>query len=99
MPPAINNGRSRAHAQVRTFSGTEPLAVQLSEFRAAQRFMAHGRSDFFEGIRAALIDKDKQPKWEPATLAAVRAADVEEYFAPIGGRELQFLLGTAQACL
>ena len=71
---------------------TECLAA---EFRAAQRFMEHGRSDFFEGIRAALIDKDKQPRWEPATLAAVRAADVEEYFAPLsGGRELQFLRGT-----
>lgn len=27
--------------------------------------------DFFEGIRAAVIDKDKQPRWNPATLAEV----------------------------
>jgi len=39
--------------------------------------------DLVEGIRAQLIDKDRDPKWSPATLAAVTAADVEAYFAPV----------------
>ena len=39
--------------------------------------------DLVEGIRAQLIDKDRNPKWSPATLAAVTAADVEAYFAPV----------------
>ena len=38
--------------------------------------------DLVEGIRAQVIDKDRNPKWSPASLAAVTAADVEAYFAP-----------------
>lgn len=36
--------------------------------------------DFFEGIRAAIIDKDKNPKWNPATLSEVTNQMVEKYF-------------------
>ena len=39
--------------------------------------------DLVEGIRAQLIDKDRNPKWSPAQLSAVTAADVEAYFAPV----------------
>jgi enoyl-CoA hydratase len=39
--------------------------------------------DLVEGIRAQIIDKDRNPKWSPATLAAVSAADVDAYFAPV----------------
>lgn len=39
--------------------------------------------DLVEGIRAQLIDKDRNPTWSPAQLAAVTAADVEAYFAPV----------------
>jgi enoyl-CoA hydratase len=39
--------------------------------------------DLVEGIRAQLIDKDRNPKWSPAQLPAVTAADVEAYFAPV----------------
>jgi enoyl-CoA hydratase len=45
--------------------------------------------DFVEGIRAQVIDKDRNPKWSPALLAAVTTADVEAYFAP-ADRELEF---------
>jgi enoyl-CoA hydratase/carnithine racemase len=45
--------------------------------------------DFIEGIRAQVIDKDRNPKWSPASLAAVTTADVEAYFAP-ADRELEF---------
>jgi enoyl-CoA hydratase len=39
--------------------------------------------DLVEGIRAQLIDKDRNPKWSPPSLAAVTRADVEAYFAPV----------------
>ena len=38
----------------------------------------HG--DFAEGIRALLIDKDKQPKWNPATLDGATAEWVSKIF-------------------
>nr|WP_128617643.1 enoyl-CoA hydratase/isomerase family protein [Mycobacterium lepraemurium] len=39
--------------------------------------------DLVEGIRAQLIDKDRNPQWSPARLADVTVADVEAYFAPV----------------
>lgn len=36
--------------------------------------------DFFEGIRAAIIDKDKNPKWQPALLQDVTEKMVGKYF-------------------
>ena len=39
--------------------------------------------DLVEGIRAQLIDKDRNPNWSPASLAGISGADVEAFFAPI----------------
>jgi enoyl-CoA hydratase len=58
------------------------------EYRLTQHMMA--AHDFYEGVRAALIDKDRAPRWRPASLAEVSAAMVEAYFAPLGDRELRF---------
>ncbi|MFD7236861.1 enoyl-CoA hydratase/isomerase family protein [Streptomyces syringium] len=44
--------------------------------------------DLVEGIRAQVIDKDRAPRWSPATLAEVGEADVARFFAPLGAREL-----------
>lgn len=52
------------------------------EFRLSQHFMRPG-SDFREGIRATLIDKDGNPQWNPATLKEVTDELVESYFEPI----------------
>ncbi|MEV3970424.1 enoyl-CoA hydratase/isomerase family protein [Streptomyces sp. NPDC050698] len=44
--------------------------------------------DLVEGIRAQVVDKDRRPRWSPATLADVTDADVERFFTPLGEREL-----------
>lgn len=56
------------------------------EFRMVNRVIA-GR-DFYEGVRATIIDKDNAPKWRPDALALVRDADIDAYFAPLPGAEL-----------
>ncbi len=40
------------------------------------------QGDFAEGVRAAIVDKDKSPRWNPASLAEVDAAAVQRFFAP-----------------
>jgi enoyl-CoA hydratase len=52
-----------------------------AEFRIVSR-VAYGH-DFYEGIRAVIIDKDNRPRWQPATLAEVTAESVERHFAPL----------------
>jgi len=59
------------------------------EYRLSQAAMRSG-SDFYEGIRAVLVDKDHAPKWSPATLGAVDAALVDGFFAPLGKYDLTF---------
>ncbi|OMC43295.1 enoyl-CoA hydratase/isomerase family protein [Mycobacterium sp. IS-1264] len=55
--------------------------VLIQDYRVSS---ASARShDLVEGIRAQIIDKDRNPKWSPATLDAVSAADVDAYFAPV----------------
>ena len=39
-------------------------------------------------MRAALIDKDGKPKWQPARLEDVTPAMVDDYFAPMGAEDL-----------
>ncbi|GAA0494322.1 enoyl-CoA hydratase/isomerase family protein [Streptomyces sp. NPDC046215] len=53
-------------------------------------------ADLVEGIRAQVIDKDRNPRWSPATLAEVGEADVARYFAPLGDRELSLAAGSPQ---
>jgi enoyl-CoA hydratase len=58
------------------------------EYRMTQHVMAG--HDFFEGIRALLVEKDNRPRWEHASLEAVSAAEVARYFDSLGERELRF---------
>lgn len=56
-----------------------PLKVILEHDRIlSQHFMEN--PDFFEGVRALLIDKDHHPHWSPQTIKDVSTAQVESYF-------------------
>jgi enoyl-CoA hydratase len=54
---------------------------------ALEIFINH---DFPEGIRAAVIDKDRSPKWKPDSLAGVTSEQIDAYFVPRGDDELVF---------
>jgi len=70
-----------ALAQMRRGRDWSFAQCMRAEFRIASR-AAYGE-DFYEGIRAVIIDKDNAPRWRPATLAEVSDASVEHYFDPI----------------
>ncbi|MBI1216596.1 MAG: enoyl-CoA hydratase/isomerase family protein [Alphaproteobacteria bacterium] len=74
--------------QIRQGASLSFESVMTMEYRLSQ---ACARShDFYEGIRAALIDKDRQPKWDPARVADVDDALIEGYFKPLGENDLAF---------
>jgi len=75
-----------ALAQVRRGKTWDFETCMRAEFRIVSRVI-HG-SDFYEGVRAVIVDKDNKPRWRPATLAEVSDADVERHFAPLGAEEL-----------
>jgi len=56
-----------------------------TEFRIVSRVI-HGH-DFYEGVRAVIVDKDNAPNWRPATLAEVSDAEIARHFAPLPGGE------------
>ncbi|XP_026768411.3 3-hydroxyisobutyryl-CoA hydrolase, mitochondrial [Pangasianodon hypophthalmus] len=94
-----------AQKQVETLSKMSPTSLKLTfrqlqagaslslqevlvmEYRLSQACMRG--HDFYEGVRAVLIDKDQSPKWKPATLAEVSEQCVEESFASLGEKDLK----------
>lgn len=78
-------------ASLRSARGLPSLEAALEqEYRVSLRSLrAH---DFAEGVRAQVIDKDRQPRWSPPTLDGVDRAQVASYFAPLDSDEPQFAL-------
>ena len=75
-----------ALAQVRRGKAWDFETCMRAEFRIVSRVI-HG-SDFYEGVRAVIVDKDNKPRWRPATLNEVSEAEVERHFAGRGADEL-----------
>jgi enoyl-CoA hydratase/carnithine racemase len=70
----------------RTSSSLEECLVR--EYRAALEVFRS--DDFREGVRAAVIDKDRNPRWSPAVIEDITPEMVAPYFAEIGADELVF---------
>ncbi|HAL22363.1 MAG TPA: hypothetical protein DCP40_06520 [Stenotrophomonas sp.] len=62
----------------RRSAGQDLASVYRLEYITALHCAAHG--DFAEGIRALLIDKDRNPQWNPATLAEASTAWADTFF-------------------
>jgi enoyl-CoA hydratase len=78
---------SIALAAIRRITPESTLEDALNqEYRVGLRILEG--PDIVEGIRAQVIDKDRNPAWSPASLEEVTRDDVEAYFAPLGNREL-----------
>ena len=77
----LRNLRSAA-----AFNRVEQSFVQ--DYRIALACIAG--HDFIEGIRAAIIDKDRKPHWRPDTIEAVTRDIVDRHFRSVGDLELRF---------
>ncbi|MGU3361561.1 enoyl-CoA hydratase/isomerase family protein [Methylobacterium sp. M6A4_1b] len=76
------------HEQMRRGARSSFAEAMLTEYRMVGALMRG--HDFFEGVRAAVIDKDGAPAWNPATLEAVDPAGIAAAFAPSAGPEPVF---------
>lgn len=70
-----------AHAQMQRGAQWSFVQCMQAEFRITSRMLLG--HDFYEGVRAVIIDKDNQPHWQPTRLVDVTAAEVDRYFAVI----------------
>jgi enoyl-CoA hydratase/carnithine racemase len=70
-----------AFRQIREGKALDFDACMRMEFRMVSRVIA--AHDFYEGVRATIIDKDGAPKWQPDSLVRVSDTAIEAYFAPL----------------
>jgi enoyl-CoA hydratase/carnithine racemase len=59
----------------------------VTEFRLSQHFVE--QPDFFEGVRALLVDKDQKPVWIPSSLSEIDQDAISWYFEELGEKELK----------
>jgi enoyl-CoA hydratase len=76
-----------AHEQMVRGAGLDFPAAMALEFRIVSRILQG--HDFYEGVRATIIDKDGAPRWDPSTLEGVGDALIAPYFADLGAQELE----------
>lgn len=74
------------HRHIRDCRSLDLRETLIQDYRLAWRCLE--APDFAEGVRAALIDRDRAPRWSPAGLEDVDEAAVARYFAPLGAEDL-----------
>jgi enoyl-CoA hydratase len=77
-----------AHRQMAIGASLSFEEAMAMEFRIVSR-ICRGH-DFYEGVRALIVDKDNKPQWRPDAPEQVSRAAVDAYFAPLGESELTF---------
>ncbi|XP_076603043.1 3-hydroxyisobutyryl-CoA hydrolase, mitochondrial [Chaetodon auriga] len=100
------DGSEFANKQAQTLSRMSPTSLKITykqlqegatlslsevlvmEYRLSQACMRG--CDFYEGVRAVLVDKDQNPKWNPSTLEEVSDQAVEQCFSSLGEKDLTF---------
>ena len=100
------NGSNWALKTLETLSKKSPTSLKLTfqqmrrgaqsnfdecmrmEYRMVTRTM--DGHDFYEGVRAVIVDKDNAPKWVPDSLEHVSDSEIDAYFAPLGKSDLHF---------
>ncbi len=58
----------------------------IMEFRICQSMMA--KHDFYEGVRANLVDKDRKPKWAPPNIEMLDESHISDHFKSLKQKEL-----------
>jgi enoyl-CoA hydratase len=76
-----------ALAQMRRGAALSFEAAMAAEYRIVSRVVAG--HDFYEGVRATIIDKDGAPAWRPSRLEDVDAGRIEAHFESLGSNELE----------
>lgn len=100
------DGSEFAKKQAETLSKMSPMSMKITykqlqagaalsladvlvmEYRLSQACMRG--CDFYEGVRAVLVDKDHSPKWNPSTLEQVSDHSVDQCFSSLGEKDLTF---------
>uniref|UniRef100_A0A3Q1F8U6 3-hydroxyisobutyryl-CoA hydrolase n=1 Tax=Acanthochromis polyacanthus TaxID=80966 RepID=A0A3Q1F8U6_9TELE len=100
------DGSEFAKKQAETLSKMSPMSMKITykqlkagatlslqevlvmEYRLSQACMRG--CDFYEGVRALLVDKDHNPKWNPSTLEEVSDHSVDQCFSSLGEKDLTF---------
>jgi enoyl-CoA hydratase len=74
--------------QMQIGTGLDIDEALRTEFRIASRIAK--THDYYEGVRALIIDKDNRPRWDPAAMEGIDPAAIDSYFAPLSDGELNF---------
>jgi enoyl-CoA hydratase len=75
------------HRHIREAAHLDLRQTLQQDYRIAAHILA-ANGDFYEGVRAAIIDKDGAPNWQPSRLEDVTDAMLDGYFKSLGAEEL-----------